>query len=64
MLILFCYLQIDLQETKEKEITKLQNVLQEIQGKLAEAHNQIIHEKEAEKLAINKPLQSSKKYQL
>ena len=52
MLRLFCYLQIDLEETKEKEITKLQNVLQEIQGKLAEAHNQIIHEKEAAKLAI------------
>nr|GEW01257.1 myosin-12-like isoform X1 [Tanacetum cinerariifolium] len=43
---------IDLEETKEKEITKLQNVLQQIQGKLAEAHNQIIHEKEAAKLAI------------
>ncbi|KAJ9563359.1 hypothetical protein OSB04_008519 [Centaurea solstitialis] len=46
------HLRVDLEETKGKEITKLQNVLQEMQGKLEEAHNQIIYEKEAAKLAI------------
>ncbi|KAK9061024.1 hypothetical protein SSX86_018204 [Deinandra increscens subsp. villosa] len=43
---------VDLEEAKGQEITKLQNALQEMQGKLDEAHNQIIHEKEAEKFAI------------
>ena len=45
-------MQVDLEETKGKEIKKLQNILQEMQGKLEEAHNQIILEKEAAKLAI------------
>ncbi|XP_024988349.1 myosin-12-like isoform X1 [Cynara cardunculus var. scolymus] len=46
------HLRVDLEETKGQEITKLQNILQEMQGKLEEAHNQIICEKEAAKLAI------------
>ncbi|KAK9061053.1 hypothetical protein SSX86_018233 [Deinandra increscens subsp. villosa] len=49
---LFRKIKVDLEEAKGQEITKLQNALQEMQGKLDEAHNQIIHEKEAEKFAI------------
>lgn len=45
-------MQVDLEEAKGVEITKLQNALQEMQGKLEEAHNQIVHEKEAAKIAI------------
>ncbi|KAJ0797373.1 putative myosin ATPase [Helianthus annuus] len=46
------HLRVDLEEAKGQEITKLQNALQEMQEKLEEAHNQIIHEKEAAKIAI------------
>ncbi|XP_023742461.1 myosin-12 [Lactuca sativa] len=46
------HLRVDLEEAKGVEITKLQNALQEMQGKLEEAHNQIVHEKEAAKIAI------------
>lgn len=45
-------MQVDVEEAKGQEIAKLQNALQEMQGKLDEAHNQIIQEKEAAKLAI------------
>lgn len=44
--------QIDLEEAKGQEISKLQDTLQEMQGQLDEAHAAIIHEKEAAKLAI------------
>ncbi|GKF87283.1 hypothetical protein Tco_0258160, partial [Tanacetum coccineum] len=43
---------VDLEEAKGQEITKLQNALQEMQGKLDEAHQQILHEKEAAQIAI------------
>ncbi|GJT31482.1 myosin-12 isoform X2 [Tanacetum coccineum] len=43
---------VDLEEAKGQEITKLQNALQEMQGKLDEAHQQILLEKEAAKIAI------------
>ncbi|CAH1448795.1 unnamed protein product [Lactuca virosa] len=46
------HLRVDLEEAKGVEITKLQNALQEMQVKLEEAHNQIVHEKEAAKIAI------------
>lgn len=46
------HLRVDLEEAKGQEITKLQNALQEMEGKLDEAHKQIIHEKEAAKIAI------------
>ncbi|KAL8192670.1 hypothetical protein R6Q57_027855 [Mikania cordata] len=46
------HLRVDLEEAKGQEITKLQNALQEMQGKLDEAHNQIVHEKEAARIAI------------
>ncbi|KAJ9565601.1 LOW QUALITY PROTEIN: hypothetical protein OSB04_001567 [Centaurea solstitialis] len=46
------HLRVDLEEAKGQEITKLQNALQEMQGRLDEAHNQILHEKEAAKIAI------------
>ncbi|CAI9293048.1 unnamed protein product [Lactuca saligna] len=46
------HLRVDLEEAKGVEITKLQNALQEMQGKLEEAHKQIVHEKEAAKIAI------------
>lgn len=45
-------MQIDLEEVKGKEIVKLQNALNEMQGQLDEAKTLIIHEKEAAKLAI------------
>ena len=45
-------MQVDLEEAKGKEITKLQNALQEMQGRLDEANNQILHEIEAAKVAI------------
>lgn len=45
-------LQIDLDETKGKEIAKLQHCLHETQRQIDEAHAAIIHEKEAAKLAI------------
>ena len=45
-------LQIDLEEAKGLEITKLQNTLQEMQAQLDEAHAAIIREKEAAKIAI------------
>lgn len=45
-------LQIDLEEAKGQEITKLQNVLNEMQAQLDEAHAAIIQEKEAAKIAI------------
>ncbi|CAL0310840.1 unnamed protein product [Lupinus luteus] len=46
------YMRVDLEEAKGQEITKLQNALLEMQGKLDEAHAAIIHEKEAAKIAI------------
>ncbi|XP_024993286.1 myosin-12-like isoform X1 [Cynara cardunculus var. scolymus] len=46
------HLRVDLEEAKGQEITKLQNALQEMQGRLDEAHNQILHEKEEAKIAI------------
>lgn len=45
-------MQVDLEEAKGQEILKLQNALQEMQGRLDEAHAAIIHEKEAAKIAI------------
>lgn len=45
-------LQIDLEEAKGQEITKLQNALHDMQVQLDEAHAAIIHEKEAAKIAI------------
>lgn len=45
-------LQIDIEEAKGQEITKLQNALQDVQTQLHEAHAAIIHEKEAAKKAI------------
>jgi len=45
-------MQVDLEEAKGQEISKLQNALQEMQGQLDEAHAAIIHEKEAAKIAI------------
>lgn len=44
--------QIDLEEAKGQEISKLQNVLNEMQEKLDEAHAAVIQEREAAKLAI------------
>ena len=44
--------QIDLEEAKGQEITKLQSALNEMQEKLDEAHTAVIHEREAAKLAI------------
>lgn len=44
--------QIDLEEAKGQEISKLQKALQEMQTQLDEAHDAIIHEKEAAKIAI------------
>ncbi|CAK8532147.1 unnamed protein product [Lathyrus sativus] len=46
------HMRVDLEEAKGQEILKLQNALQEMQGKLDEAHTAIIHEKEAAKIAI------------
>lgn len=46
------FLQIDLEEAKGQEISKLQKALQEMQTQLDEAHDAIIHEKEAAKMAI------------
>lgn len=45
-------MQIDLEETKGKEIANLQYTLHEMQTQIDEAHAAIIHEKEAAKLAI------------
>lgn len=45
-------MQIDLEEAKGQEITKLQNALNEMQAQLDEAHAAIIQEKEAAKIAI------------
>ncbi|OIW10416.1 hypothetical protein TanjilG_05564 [Lupinus angustifolius] len=46
------HMRVDLEEAKGQEIAKLQNVLQEMQAQLDEAHAAIIHEKEAAILAI------------
>lgn len=46
------FLQIDLEEAKGQEISKLQKALQDMQTQLDEAHDAIIHEKEAAKIAI------------
>ncbi|KAM2004733.1 hypothetical protein ACFX15_028150 [Malus domestica] len=46
------HLRIDLDETKGREIAKLQHCLHEMQRQIDEAHAAIIHEKEAAKLAI------------
>lgn len=46
------FLQIDLEEAKGQEVSKLQKALQEMQTQLDEAHDAIIHEKEAAKIAI------------
>ncbi|KAG5627286.1 hypothetical protein H5410_012504 [Solanum commersonii] len=46
------HLRIDLEEAKGQEISKLQKALQEMQTQLDEAHDAIIHEKEAAKIAI------------
>ncbi|KAK2637181.1 hypothetical protein Ddye_031973 [Dipteronia dyeriana] len=46
------HLRIDLEDAKGQEIAKLQDALNEMQGQLDEAHDAIIHEKEAAKLAI------------
>lgn len=46
------FLQTDLEEAKGQEISKLQKALQELQMQLDEAHDAIIHEKEAAKIAI------------
>ncbi|CAL4935930.1 unnamed protein product [Urochloa decumbens] len=45
-------LRTDLEEAKGQEIGKLQSALQEMQGKIEEAHAAIVKEKEAAKLAI------------
>ncbi|CAL4927330.1 unnamed protein product [Urochloa decumbens] len=45
-------LRTDLEEAKGQEIGKLQSALQEMQGKIEEAHAEIVKEKEAAKLAI------------
>ncbi|KAK3025057.1 hypothetical protein RJ639_044808, partial [Escallonia herrerae] len=46
------HLRIDLEEARGQEITKLQNALHEMQRQLEEAHDAIIREKEAAKIAI------------
>ncbi|PHT60094.1 Myosin-17, partial [Capsicum baccatum] len=46
------HLRIDLEEAKGQEISKLQKALQDMQTQLDEAHDAIIHEKEAAKIAI------------
>ncbi|KAK4379600.1 hypothetical protein RND71_001462 [Anisodus tanguticus] len=46
------HLRIDLEEAKGQEISKLQKALQEMQTQLDEAHDAVIHEKEAAKIAI------------
>ncbi|KAL5058782.1 hypothetical protein RYX36_030386 [Vicia faba] len=46
------HMRVNLEEAKGQEILKLQNALQEMQGKLDEAHTTIIHEKEAAKITI------------
>ncbi|KAK4372251.1 hypothetical protein RND71_007635 [Anisodus tanguticus] len=46
------HFRIDLEEAKGEEISKLQKALQEMQTQLDEAHDAIIHEKEAAKIAI------------
>ncbi|KAK4842615.1 hypothetical protein QYF36_024789 [Acer negundo] len=46
------HLRIDLEDAKGQEIAKLQDALNEMQGQLDEAHDAIIREKEAAKLAI------------
>uniref|UniRef100_A0A7N0ZY67 Myosin-12 n=1 Tax=Kalanchoe fedtschenkoi TaxID=63787 RepID=A0A7N0ZY67_KALFE len=43
---------IDLEEAKQQEIVKLQSDLNELQGHLKQAHEAIIQEKEAAKIAI------------
>ncbi|CAN8247655.1 unnamed protein product [Cochlearia groenlandica] len=43
---------VDLEEAKAQEIASLQNTVTELQNKLDEAHNTIMREKEAAKLAI------------
>lgn len=47
-------MQIDLEETKGKEVANLQNALHEMRAQIDEAHAAIIHEKEAAKLAIER----------
>lgn len=46
------HMRIDLEEAKGQEIAKLQSALQEMQEKLEEAHEAIIREKEAARIAI------------
>lgn len=45
-------MQVDLEEAKGQEIAKLQSALNEMQGKLEEAHAAILREKEEAKIAI------------
>lgn len=51
-MLTFGLLQVDLEEAKGQEITKLQNALNEIQEQLEEARAAVIHEREAAKIAI------------
>ncbi|XP_020237959.1 myosin-12 [Cajanus cajan] len=46
------HMRMDLEEAKGQEIAKLQNVLQEMQAQLDEAHAAIVQEREAAKIAI------------
>ena len=46
------FMQIDVEEAKGQEISKLRNALLEMQVQLEEAHAAIIREKEAAKIAI------------
>ncbi|PIN25170.1 Myosin class V heavy chain [Handroanthus impetiginosus] len=46
------HLRTDIEEAKGQEIAKLQNALHDMQNQLNEAHAEIIHEREAAKLAI------------
>ncbi|WOK91583.1 myosin-12-like [Canna indica] len=46
------HMRMDIEEAKGQEIAKLQNALQEMQDKLDEAHEAIIREKEAARIAI------------
>lgn len=48
----FGLFQVDLEEAKGQEITKLQNALHEMQEQLEEARAAVIHEREAAKIAI------------
>lgn len=46
------HLRVDLEEAKGQEIARLQNALHEMQEQLHEAHNAVIHEREASKMAF------------